>query len=128
MLSILTKGFAKAGTERQRAPNSKVVRTKVLDFMSVIPFGIESATGLINVAGGVDTHLPGRVDSPSDTVSSWTNRRKDLRVMRPAAATAGFFFSAKTVQGPIAVFIDESVARNVSPIWRIKLSLLGKLR
>jgi len=34
--------------------------------------------------------MPGRVDSPNDTVSSWTNRRKDLRVIRPAAATAGF--------------------------------------
>ena len=42
-------------------------------------------------ARGVDTPMPRRVDSPSDTVSSWTNRRKDLRVIRPAAATAGFF-------------------------------------
>ena len=39
--------------------------------------------------------MPRRVDSPDDTVSSWTNRRKDLRVTCPAAATAGFFFSAE---------------------------------
>jgi len=38
--------------------------------------------------------VPRRVDSPSDTVSSWTNRRKDLRVIHPAAATAGFFASS----------------------------------
>ena len=36
--------------------------------------------------------MPTRVDSRTDTVSSWTNRRKDLRVIRPAAATAGFLF------------------------------------
>lgn len=36
-----------------------------------------------------------RVDSRSDTVSSWTNRRKDLRVIRPAAATAGFLLLLK---------------------------------
>lgn len=42
-------------------------------------------------ARGVDTRAPRRVDSPDDTVSSWTNRRKDLRVICPAAATAGFF-------------------------------------
>ena len=39
--------------------------------------------------------MPTRVDSRTDTVSSWTNRRKDLRVIRPAAATAGFFFHAE---------------------------------
>lgn len=39
--------------------------------------------------------MPTRVDSRTDTVSSWTNRRKDLCVIRPAAATAGFFFNVE---------------------------------
>ena len=61
--------------------------------MSVIPFPRDRVSGPkpTDSRRGVDTHVPRRVDSPDDTVSSWTNRRKDLRVIRPAAATAGFF-------------------------------------
>lgn len=59
--------------------------------------------------------MPTRVDSRTDTVSSWTNRRKDLRVIRPAAATAGFFSSTPSATSKTGcLFIDEYIPANVS--------------
>ncbi len=58
--------------------------------------------------------MPTRVDSRTDTVSSWTNRRKDLCVIRPAAATAGFFFYVERYPKTGCLFIDEPVPANVS--------------
>jgi hypothetical protein len=66
-----------------------------------------------------------RVDSPSDTVSSWTNRRKDLRVIRPAAATAGFCFSAENGSNTGCTLIDEFSPSNVSLVELKKLSFVA---
>jgi hypothetical protein len=63
-----------------------------------------------------------RVNSPDDTVSSWTNRRKDLCVICPAAATAGFCFPAENCSSTGCSLIDEFTPSNVSLVGLKRMS------